>query len=209
MARGEGAPAADLAGARALRGAPNGQNAAFAYAVARALGVERDRIARAFETFPGLAHRMEEVGRLDRVLFINDSKATNADAAEKALLSFHDIHWILGGKPKAGGVEPLRPLFPRVAKAYLIGEASDEFARTLTGFVPFERYGSLDAAIEAAAEDATRSTAHEPTVLLSPACASFDQFTNFEARGDAFRSHVDKWLAERRAAGEARVQTGR
>ena len=129
------------ANARALRGAHNGQNAAFAYAAARALGVERERIARAFETFPGLAHRMEEVGRLGRVLFINDSKATNADAAEKALLSFHDIHWILGGRPKAGGVEPLRPLFPRVAKAYLIGEASDEFARTLAGAVPFERSG--------------------------------------------------------------------
>jgi UDP-N-acetylmuramoylalanine--D-glutamate ligase len=208
MARGEATPAADLAGARALRGAHNGQNAAFAYAAARALGVERDRIARAFETFPGLVHRMEEVGRLDRVLFINDSKATNADAAEKALMSFHDIHWILGGKPKAGGVEPLRPLFPRVVKAYLIGEASDEFARTLDGAVPFERYRTLGEAIEAAAEDATRSTAREPAVLLSPACASFDQFTNFEARGDAFRSHVAKWLAER-VAGGARVQTGR
>jgi UDP-N-acetylmuramoylalanine--D-glutamate ligase len=207
MARGQTAPAADLAGARALRGAHNGQNAAFAYAAARALGVERDRIARAFETFPGLAHRMEEVGRLGRVLFINDSKATNADAAEKALMSFHDIHWILGGKSKAGGVEPLRPLFPRVAKAYLIGEASDEFARTLDRAVPFERYGTLSAAIEAAAEDAAQSPAAEPTVLLSPACASFDQFKNFEARGDAFRSHVAKWLAER-AAG-ARTQTGR
>ena len=102
-------------GARALRGAHNGQNAAFAYAAARALGVERERIARAFATFPGLAHRMEEVGRLGRVLFINDSKATNADAAEKALLSFHDIHWILGGRPKAGGVEPLRPLCSRAS----------------------------------------------------------------------------------------------
>ena len=188
MAKGEAGPAADLAGARALRGAHNGQNAAFAYAAARALGLERESIARAFETFPGLAHRMEEVGRLDRVLFINDSKATNADAAEKALMSFHDIHWILGGRPKAGGVEPLRPLFPRVAKAYLIGEASDEFAGTLDGAVAFERYGTLSAAIEAAAEDAARSTAREPAVLLSPACASFDQFTNFEARGDAFRS---------------------
>ena len=146
-----------MRGARALRGAHNGQNAAFAYAAARALGVERDRIARAFETFPGLAHRMEEVGRLGRVLFINDSKATNADAAEKALLSFRDIHWILGGKPKAGGVEPLRPLFPRVAKAYLIGEASDEFARTLAGAVPFERYGTLTRAVEAAADDAAQS----------------------------------------------------
>ena len=208
MARGEAAPVADLAQARALRGAHNGQNAAFAYAAARALGVERDRIARAFETFPGLAHRMEEVGRLGRVLFINDSKATNADAAEKALMSFHDIHWILGGRPKAGGVEPLRPLFPRVAKAYLIGEASDEFSRTLAGAVPFERYETLSAAIEAAADDAARSPAREPTVLLSPACASFDQFTNFEARGDAFRADVAKWL-ERRAAGGARAQKGR
>ena len=208
MARGEAEPAADLAGARALRGAHNGQNAAFAYAAARALGVERDRIARAFETFPGLAHRMEEVGRFGRVLFINDSKATNADAAERALLSFHDIHWILGGRPKAGGVEPLRSLFPRVAKAYLIGEASDEFARTLTGFVPFERYGTLDAAIEAAAEDAEQSQAEEPAVLLSPACASFDQFANFEARGDAFRMHVAKWL-EQRALAETHTQAGR
>ena len=200
MARGEAAPVADLAPARALRGAHNRQNAAFAYAAARTLGVERERIARAFLTFPGLAHRMEEVGRFDRVLFINDSKATNADAAEKALLSFHDIHWILGGRPKAGGVEALRPLFPRVAKAYLIGEAADEFARTLAGAVPFECCGMLGAAVEAAAEDAARSPANEPTVLLSPACASFDQFANFEARGDAFRASVAEWLA-RRAAG--------
>jgi UDP-N-acetylmuramoylalanine--D-glutamate ligase len=208
MARGEAAPVADLAGARALRGAHNGQNAAFAYAAARVLSVERVSIARAFETFPGLAHRMEEVGRFGRVLFINDSKATNADAAEKALLSFHDIHWILGGRPKAGGVEPLRSLFPRVSKAYLIGEASDEFARTLSGAVLFECYGTLDAAVEAAAEDAAQSKAREPVVLLSPACASFDQFANFAARGDAFRAHVAKWL-EQRALAETHTQAGR
>jgi UDP-N-acetylmuramoylalanine--D-glutamate ligase len=199
MARGEAAPAADLGSARALRGAHNGQNAAFAYAAARTLGVERERIARAFASFPGLAHRMEEVGRIGRVVFINDSKATNADAAEKALLSFHDVHWILGGRPKAGGVESLRPLFPRVAKAYLIGEAEDEFARTLAGAVPFVRSGTLGAAIEAAAGDAARSPTKEPAVLLSPACASFDQFANFEARGDAFRALVAEWLARGRA----------
>jgi len=128
------------------------------------------------------------------VLFINDSKATNADAAEKALLSFHDIHWILGGKPKAGGIEPLRPLFPRIAKAYLIGEASDMFAASLQGAVPFERCETLTRALAAAARDAARSTAEEPVVLLSPACASFDQFANFEARGDAFRAEVDNLL---------------
>jgi UDP-N-acetylmuramoylalanine--D-glutamate ligase len=123
-------------------------------------------------------------------------------------MSFHDIHWILGGKPKAGGIEPLRPLFPRVAKAYLIGQASDEFGRTLTDAVPFERYGTLSAAIEAAAEDAARSTAREPVVLLSPACASFDQFANFEVRGDAFRTRVAEWLEQHVAAG-TRTQTGR
>ena len=200
MARGEAAPAADLGSARALRGAHNGQNAAFAYAAARTLGVEREQIARAFVSFPGLAHRMEEVGRFGRALFINDSKATNADAAEKALTSFRDIHWILGGRPKAGGIEPLEPLFPRVAKAYLIGEAADEFARTL-GAVPFVRSGTLEAAVETAAEDAARSPAREPVVLLSPACASFDQFANFEARGEAFRARVAEWLARRTAAG--------
>jgi len=206
MARGEAAPAADLKSARALRGAHNGQNAAFAYAAANTLGVERELIAGAFLTFPGLHHRMEEVGRLGPVLFINDSKATNADAAEKALMSFHDIHWILGGRPKAGGVEPLRPLFPRVAKAYLIGEAEDEFARTLAGAVPFVRSGTLDAATEAAAEDAARSPAKEPVVLLSPACASFDQFANFEARGDAFRASVTEWLARRAGTAGARAK---
>ncbi len=206
MARGEAAPAADLQPARALRGAHNGQNAAFAYAAARTLGVERERIASAFVTFPGLAHRMEEVGRLGRVLFINDSKATNADAAEKALMSFRDIHWILGGRPKAGGIEPLRPLFPRVAKAYLIGEAADEFALTLAGAVPFVRSGTLGAAVEAAAEDATHSPGREPAVLLSPACASFDQFANFEARGEAFRASVAEWLARRAGAAGARAK---
>jgi UDP-N-acetylmuramoylalanine--D-glutamate ligase len=184
----------DLSTARALRGAHNGQNAAFAYAAATALGVPRDAIARAFETFPGLAHRMEEVGRQGRVLFVNDSKATNADAAEKALLSFRDIHWIAGGQAKAGGIEPLRPLFDRVAKTYLIGAAAEAFAATLGDATPFERCGTLASAVKAAARDAARSTAAEPVVLLSPACASFDQFANFEARGDAFRAEVQHLL---------------
>ncbi len=192
--RGEAEPPVELTGARALRGAHNRQNAAFAYAAARALGVDGKTIGEAFGSFPGLAHRMEEVGRRGRVLFINDSKATNADAAEKALKSFHDIHWILGGKPKEGGIESLRPLFPRVAKAYLIGEATEGFARTLAGAVPYERCGTLDMATEAAARDAERSGAEEPVVLLSPACASFDQFANFEARGEAFRVAVAKLL---------------
>ena len=178
----------DLTEAPTLRGAHNGQNAAFACAAGRALGLSVAQMQSGLLSFPGLAHRMEPVGRLGRVLFVNDSKATNADAAEKALLSFTDIFWIVGGKPKDGGIEPLRRLFPRIAKAYLIGEASEAFARTLDGGAPFERCGTLDAAVAAAARDARASAAPEPVVLLSPACASYDQFANFETRGDAFRA---------------------
>jgi UDP-N-acetylmuramoylalanine--D-glutamate ligase len=180
----------DLGGASALRGAHNGQNAAFAFAATRALGVDAEAIQRAMISFPGLSHRMELIGRLGRVLFVNDSKATNADAAEKALMSFHDIFWIVGGKAKAGGIEPLRPLFPRVAKAYLIGASSEDFARTLEGAVPFERSGTLENALAAATRDALASKAQEPVALLSPACASYDQFANFEVRGEAFRALV-------------------
>ncbi len=185
----------ELASAKALRGAHNAQNAAFAAAAARELGLTFAAIAHGLETFPGLAHRMEQVGRIGRTIFVNDSKATNADAAEKALLSFSDIFWIVGGKAKEGGVEPLRPLFPRIAKAYLIGASSEAFAETLTGSVPFERCGTLEVATAAAARDAARSAAPEPVVLLSPACASYDQFANFEARGDEFRALVRDLVA--------------
>jgi len=188
--RGETAPSIDLRIAPTLRGAHNGQNAAFAFAASRALGLDVETIARGLESFPGLAHRMEQIRRIGATLFVNDSKATNADAAEKALLSFHDIFWILGGKAKEGGVEPLRPLFARVRKAYLIGAASEDFARTLDGAVAYERCGTLDKAVVAAARDAAASGAAEPVVLLAPACASYDQFANFEARGDAFRRLV-------------------
>jgi len=203
IARESSARLADLRLAPALRGAHNAQNAAFAFAAARALGLGADQIARGLATFAGLAHRMETVGRLGRVLFVNDSKATNADAAEKALLSFSDVHWIVGGKPKEGGIEPLRPLFPRVAKAYLIGAASEDFARTLGSEVAFERCGALENALAAAARDAARNAAPEPVVLLSPACASYDQFANFEARGDRFRDLVAALIAASREAERA------
>jgi len=136
-----------------------------------------------------IAHRMEEVGRRGTVLFVNDSKATNADSAAQALVCFHDIFWIAGGKPKTGGIESLRPFFPRIRKAYLIGEAANEFAKTLAD-VPHEIDGTLDKALAAAARDAGASSTVEPVVLLSPACASFDQYRNFELRGDAFRDLV-------------------
>ncbi len=188
--RGAPAPLIDLRIAPALRGAHNGQNAAFAFAAARELGLDDEAIAIGLASFPGLAHRMEQVGKIGAVLFVNDSKATNADAAEKALLSFPDIYWILGGMAKEGGIEPLRRLFPRVRKAYLIGAATEDFARSLDGAVAYERCGTLDRAVAAAARAAAASNAAEPVVLLSPACASYDQFANFEVLGDAFRALV-------------------
>ncbi len=184
---------ADIAGIGSLRGSHNAENACAASAALLSLPepLAASDIARCLKTFPGLAHRMEELGRQGRTLFVNDSKATNADSTEKALVSFPgDIYWILGGKPKSGGIVSLTGHFSRVAKAYLIGEATEEFAATLDGKVAFERCGTLQAATSAAARDAAAAGAGEPVVLLSPACASFDQFRNFEVRGDAFRALV-------------------
>ncbi|MEP9354543.1 UDP-N-acetylmuramoyl-L-alanine--D-glutamate ligase [Xanthobacter sp. KR7-65] len=179
-----------LGGIGALRGAHNAQNAAAAFAACRSVGMAPEVIAVAMKRFPGLAHRMEEVANKGKVLFVNDSKATNADAAERALSSFKDIFWIAGGRPKAGGITPLQPWFDRIAKAYLIGEAAEDFARTLGDAVPHEIVSTLDKAVDAATRDAEASGREEAVVLLSPACASFDQYPNFEVRGDAFRSLV-------------------
>ncbi|MHC2107741.1 UDP-N-acetylmuramoyl-L-alanine--D-glutamate ligase [Methylobacterium sp.] len=186
----DGTALADINGIGSLRGAHNWQNAAVAVAVARALGLTPEAIQAGLSSFPGLPHRMEEVGRRGAVLFVNDSKATNADSTEKALTAFRDIHWILGGKAKEGGIFPLVPYFQRVAHAYLIGAASDAFAATLEGVVPYTRCETLDVAVPRAAENAAASGAPEPVVLLSPACASYDQFRNFEIRGDRFRALV-------------------
>ncbi len=193
--RGKAATVADLAGIAALRGKHNGQNAAAAVAALGPLGVDTDRIAKGLRSFPGLPHRLEEAGRNGKVLFINDSKATNADAAEKALLSFDKVFWIAGGRAKEGGIEPLRPLFGKVAKAYLIGEASELFAATIGDAFPYEHCGTLEVAVPAAARDALASTLPEAVVLLSPASASFDQFADFEKRGDRFRVIVTALLA--------------
>jgi UDP-N-acetylmuramoylalanine--D-glutamate ligase len=183
---------ADLAGIGSLRGQHNIQNALAASAAAMILGLAPAQVASALATFPGLPHRLEEIGRVGATLFINDSKATNADSAATALAAFdRDVFWILGGRPKLGGISSLAPYFPRVAKAYLIGEATDEFAATLQGKADFERCGTLDNAVAAAARDAAASSAAEPVVLLSPACASFDHYRNFEVRGDAFRALVE------------------
>ncbi len=180
----------DLAGITTLRGRHNAQNAAFASAAAWYCGLTPAEIARGLKTFPGLAHRMQPVARKGKVLFVNDSKATNADSAAKALSSFPNIYWIAGGKPKTGGIASLTEFFPRIAKAYLIGEAAAEFAKTLDGQVSYEIDEVLSAAVAAAARDAAASDAKEPVVLLSPACASFDQYRNFEIRGQAFTDLV-------------------
>ena len=188
--RGERQAIARLAGIGSLRGLHNAQNAACAAAAALALGLDAAAIQSGLRSFPGLAHRMEQVGRKGAVLFVNDSKATNADSAAQALACFADIFWIAGGKPKTGGITSLAGFFPRIRKAYLIGEAADEFAGTLDGKVGYERVGMLDHAVAAAARDAEASGLQEPVVLLSPACASFDQYRNFELRGDHFRALV-------------------
>ena len=176
----------DLRAMPALKGRHNWQNACMAYGAAAALGVPVEKIAAAMASFPGLAHRMQQVALVKGVPFINDSKATNADAAEKALASFENIYWIAGGQPKSGGIEPLRPLYSRVARTYLIGQASDDFAATLGDAMPVVKCGTLDKAVAAALRDALADQKPGAVVLLSPACASFDQYPNFEIRGDAF-----------------------
>jgi UDP-N-acetylmuramoylalanine--D-glutamate ligase len=188
---GKAYPLAQLAGIGSLRGTHNAQNAACAIAAAQTVGLDLRTIQSGLITFPGLAHRMQPLGRQGVVLFVNDSKATNAESAARALASYSDIFWIAGGKPKTGGITSLSEFFPRIRKAYLIGEAAADFARTLDGKVAYERAGTLDRAVELAARDAAVSGLSEPVVLLSPACASFDQYRNFEVRGEAFRALVE------------------
>jgi UDP-N-acetylmuramoylalanine--D-glutamate ligase len=181
---------ADLSSIQTLRGSHNAQNAAAAVGACLAVGVSEADIRAGLASFPGLKHRMQPVGRKGEVLFVNDSKATNADAAAPALSSFDRIYWIAGGVPKEGGISTLGDFFPKIAKAYLIGQAAPDFAATLGDAVPFEMSGTLERAVEDAASDAGKDEIGPVAVLLSPACASFDQYKNFEVRGDAFVRHV-------------------
>ncbi|PZR33093.1 UDP-N-acetylmuramoyl-L-alanine--D-glutamate ligase [Caulobacter segnis] len=190
---------ADLLRARSLPGRHNWQNAAAAYAAARAIGIPVQEAVDGLMTFPGLAHRMETVGKIGKVRFVNDSKATNADAARQAMSSYPKFYWIAGGVAKAGGIDDLKDLFPRVAKAYLIGEAAEPFSWTLAGKAEVAMSGTLERAVQQAFADAEAS-GEEAIVLLSPACASFDQFTDFEARGEAFRAAVNGLVAGGKAA---------
>jgi UDP-N-acetylmuramoylalanine--D-glutamate ligase len=187
---GAGRAVASLDGIASLRGAHNHENAAAAYAAVRLLGLGQEPAARGLATFPGLPHRMEEIGRIGRVAFVNDSKATNPEAAARSLDSFAAIFWIAGGKAKEGGFASLAPHLAAIRRAFLIGSAEGALAAFLDGRVPFERCGTLDVALDAAIAAASRSRDAQPVVLLAPACASFDQFRSFEHRGEAFRDLV-------------------
>ncbi len=183
--------------ASALPGAHNAENAAAAAAAALHLGLPRARIAAALRTFPGLPHRQSRILAIDGIAFVNDSKATNADAAARALACYPRLVWIAGGIAKEGGIEPLAPFFPRIAEALLIGRDAPLFAATLARHgIPHRILATLEAAVPAAFAAARASAA--PVVLLSPAAASFDQFRNFEERGERFAS-----LARGLAAAEA------
>jgi UDP-N-acetylmuramoylalanine--D-glutamate ligase len=190
---------ADLNRARSLPGRHNWQNAAAAYAAVRGLGAPVSEIAEGLLSFPGLAHRMETVAHIRGVRFVNDSKATNSDAARQALSSYPKVYWIAGGRAKDGGIDSLADLFPRIKRAYLIGEAAGEFASALEGRASYLDCRDLRVAVAQAFADA-QASGEGGIVLLSPACASFDQFADFEARGEAFRSAVLE-LADTEAAG--------
>ncbi len=193
----EGQKVLDLIGARGLRGKHNHQNAAIAYGVCSYMGLSGALIEKGLKSFKGLAHRMEEVACYDGLLIINDSKATNSDAASRALASFDKIYWILGGLAKQGGIADLAPYFPKVMHAFLIGEAMDAFSKTVSEKIPFSYSQTLEVAVQQAIRKALDDKRaglwpedESVAVLLSPACASFDQFQNFEIRGDAFKKAV-------------------
>lgn len=198
MVKGKRRNVADLSKARALPGTHNAQNAAAATAVALSLGISVPVIGAALLDFPGLPHRQELVGTKDGIAYVNDSKATNADAAARALSCYPVIYWIVGGVAKEGGIEPLAPYFAGIRHAFLIGGSAETFAASLEGRVPYTVSGTLERALDAAALMALSEARAGATVLLSPAAASFDQFANYEARGDEFRALVNAFLSNGR-----------
>lgn len=179
-----------------LPGSHNAQNAAAVFAMARYLGVDRASIVRGLTTYPGLPHRQQLVGRVEGVRYINDSKATNADAAQRALVCYDRLIWIAGGMAKEDGIVPLIPLFPRIAHAMLIGRDTPILAETLRAHgVAFTEAGTLENAVRLAS--AAAKTERADVVLLSPACASWDQFTGYDQRGDRFAELVHAMEGER------------
>lgn len=175
-----------------LKGDHNHQNIAVAFAICHSLNVKAKDILEGIQSFQGLSHRQEVIRDLDHVRFINDSKATNCDAAARALETFDDIYWIVGGKSKSDGISSLLSFSPKIRHAFLIGDSAPAFAITLNGIIPFTICGDLETAVTKAYDCAFRSTTEHPIVLLSPACSSFDQFQDFEHRGECFKHVVQK-----------------
>nr|MDP9127063.1 UDP-N-acetylmuramoyl-L-alanine--D-glutamate ligase [Pseudomonadota bacterium] len=188
----EGGLVTSLGALPTLPGPHNWQNACAAFAACRALGLAKDQIVKGLKTFPGLAHRQQLIAEIEGVRFVNDSKATNADATSKALACYDDIYWILGGRAKAGGLEGLESFIPRIRHAFLIGEAAGAFAAWCEGKVPFTQCGTLNVAVEQAALTAWKDKKPGAVILLSPACASWDQFANFEERGALYAELVTR-----------------
>ena len=194
---GPASPVLDLGQIPALPGQHNAQNVAAAFAAARAAGMASEVIARGISSYPGLAHRQERIAVVDGICFINDSKATNGEAAARALACYETVYWIAGGLAKEEGLKAIEPSFPRIRHAFLIGEAATAFDRALAGRVSATLSGDLKTAVAQAWELAAKERLKGAVVLLSPACASFDQFVNFEARGEEFRRLVDALPGER------------
>ena len=176
---------------RCLPGTHNAQNVAAAYAVARICGLKREAIINGLMSFEGLPHRQELLAVIDGVAYVNDSKATNCESAARALSCYSDVYWIAGGRAKDGGLEAAKPYLDRVRHVYLIGEAANDFAQYFQSEIPVTVSGELSDAVGDARANALAETGDGAVVLLSPACASFDQFDNFEARGDVFRDLVE------------------
>jgi UDP-N-acetylmuramoylalanine--D-glutamate ligase len=187
-------PTLNLKEMHRLKGQHNWQNIAAAYGALRSLGCEAERIVQSIESFPGLAHRQQVIAHHQNVTFVNDSKATNAEAVAKALACYQEVplYWIVGGRPKEGGITSLKAYFSTLEHAFLYGEAASSFALTLEGRVPYTVCKTLEEAVEKASSLAFHDQKPEAVVILSPACASFDQFRDFEVRGEAFCAYVEE-----------------
>ena len=187
-----------LLSATILKGKHNAQNIAASVAVLEDLGIKKTCILEGLRTFPGLAHRQEFVTTYDGITFINDSKGTNVEATAKALEEFKDIYWILGGQAKGDNLLDLKVYFPKIIQVFLIGESMNAFAKVLEGHLPYIQSETLERAVEQAflqaKHDLASALVETPTILLSPACASWDQFKNFEERGDKFKEYVQRLM---------------
>ena len=195
---GQGTQVLDLRSLPTFAGAHNQQNAAAAYAISISLGVPTERIASAFETFPGLPHRQEVVEEQEGILYINDSKATNPISASKAISSYNNVYWIAGGQPKEGSWECTLPYLKNVKHAFLIGQAQRQLAAFLQGKVPYSLSQDLPNAFNQARRQALAEKSQKSVILLSPGCASFDQFKDFEERGEVFRTYVKTVITQQK-----------